>query len=77
MNWARKRQVTSLRSLPAGSSTAGIQKTAVNGVLSLFQGPATGREKDQDSWTVALLGRQILTMNAETTLKKAIAETMA
>lgn len=75
--------MTSLRSLPAGSSTVGIQKIAVNattseGVLSLFQGPATGREKDQDSWIVALLGRQVfLTMNAEITLKEATAETMA
>lgn len=73
----------SLRSLPAGSSTVGIHKIAVNattsqGGLSLFQGPATVREKDQASWPVALLGRQVfLTMNAGITLKKAIVETMA
>lgn len=73
----------SLGSLPAGSSTAGIHKLAVNATTSRggpsgFQGLATDREKDEDSWTVALLGRQVfLTMNIGITLKKAIAETMA
>lgn len=60
MNYARERYVIPLRSLPAGSSTAGIHKIAVGattsqGGLSLFQGAATGREKNQASWPVALL----------------------
>lgn len=61
----------------------GVHKLAVNattsqGGPSSFQGLATDREKDEDSWTVALLGRQVfLTMNIGITLKKAIAETMA